>query len=228
MSAAEARSTRLERLLDSEEESAVKSIIETVHGSFVHTRRVETLAAHVSDLLPRGLSVLDVGCGDGLLAAHVTKRRPDLQISGIDVLVRGSTHIPVRAFDGTTIPFPSRSIDAVVFVDVLHHTVDPLVLLREAVRVSRGIVILKDHTRDGFLAGPTLRVMDWVGNARHGVALPYNYLSTFEWRRAFKAVGLRPVAWRGELALYPTPANWIFERSLHFIASLQTAHATGE
>jgi len=211
----------LERLLDSEEESAVKSIIETVHGSFVHTRRVETLAAHVSDLLPRGLSVLDVGCGDGLLAAHVTKRRPDLQISGIDVLVRGSTHIPVRAFDGTTIPFPSRSIDAVVFVDVLHHTVDPLVLLREAVRVSRGIVILKDHTRDGFLAGPTLRVMDWVGNARHGVALPYNYLSRQEWEAIFGQVGIKAQSWRENLALYPFPANLLFDRGLHFVALLR-------
>jgi SAM-dependent methyltransferase len=206
----------------------VKSIIEAVHGSFVHSRRVETLAAHVSDLLPKGLSVLDVGCGDGLLAAHVTKRRPDLRISGIDVLVRDGTHVPVKAFDGTTIPFPSRSIDAVLFVDVLHHTVDPLILLREAVRVSRGMVVLKDHTRDGFLAGPTLRVMDWVGNAPHGVALPYNYLSSFEWRQAFDAVGLRPVTWRSELELYPVPASWIFERSLHFIASLSTAHAEGK
>jgi len=223
VSAAEARSTRLERLLDSEEESAVKSIIETVHGSFVHTRRVETLAAHVSDLLPRGLSVLDVGCGDGLLAAHVTKRRPDLQISGIDVLVRGSTHIPVRAFDGTTIPFPSRSIDAVVFVDVLHHTVDPLVLLREAVRVSRGIVILKDHTRDGFLAGPTLRVMDWVGNARFGVSLPHHYRRKRDWHAAFDALGWTVTTWNEQLGLYQPALRPVFEHGLHFVATLRPA-----
>ena len=39
---------------------------------------------------------------------------------------------------------------------------------------ARGIV-LKDHTRNGLFSGSTLRFMDWVGNARHGVRLPYNY-----------------------------------------------------
>ena len=65
-------------------------------------------------------------------------------ITGIDVLLRDHTHIPVVEFDGTTIPFPDRSFDTLVFVDVLHHTNDPVLLLREAARVARNTIVIKD------------------------------------------------------------------------------------
>ena len=38
-------------------------------------------------------------------------------------------------------------------------------------------LVIKDHTVTGLLARPTLRLMDVVGNAPHGVALTYNYLT---------------------------------------------------
>ena len=107
-----------------------------------------------------------------------------------------------------------------MFVDVLHHVDDPLLLLQEAMRVGRSVVI-KDHFREGFLAGAILRFMDWVGNAHHGVALPYNYWSKAEWDAALEAVGLKPVDMKGSLGLYPAPASWIFERDLHFIGRFE-------
>jgi SAM-dependent methyltransferase len=196
------------------------SVIGFLHGSLVHSRRVEVLSEHVSRLMPRHASVLDVGCGDGLLAATIAQRRPDLAISGIDVLARADTHVPVTRFDGTTIPFDDRSFDAVLFVDVLHHTADPLVLLREARRVTRDAIIIKDHSREGFLAGATLKGMDWIGNARHGVALPYNYWTPVQWQRAVSDLGMRAIVWEKDLRLYPAMTRWIFDRSLHFVALL--------
>lgn len=195
--------------------------VEAIHGKLVYGRRVRVLVERLAPLLPQGASVLDVGCGDGLITSLVAQARPDIAASGIDVLVRGETRIPVEPFDGTRIPRPDNSVDAVMFVDVLHHTPDPEVLLREAARVARTCVILKDHTLDGFLAGPTLRFMDHVGNARHGVVLPYNYWPESRWRAAFERVGLKPRHWQPRLGLYPWPASWIFDRGLHFIARLE-------
>jgi hypothetical protein len=63
--------------------------------------------------------------------------------------------------------------------------------------------------------------MDWVGNARHGVALPYNYWSRAEWTRAFDAAALEPTTMVSRLGLYPAPASWLFDRSLHFVAALR-------
>jgi SAM-dependent methyltransferase len=196
-------------------------LLDLVHGGYVHPRRVQVLAERIAELLPRDARVLDVGAGDGRVASLVLAARPDLEIRGIDPLVRGETHIPVDAFDGRRIPHPDKSFDAVTFVDVLHHTDDPTMLLREAVRVARKAIVLKDHLCDEFLAGPTLTLMDWVGNARHGVVLPNNYWTHQRWHDAFGRLGVRVAAWSTELPIYPWPANLVFGRAMHFVARLE-------
>ena len=196
------------------------SLIGRLHGNLVFGRRVAVLSRHLAEMLPPGSNVLDIGAGSGTMARQIAQRRPGVTISGIDVLVRPQTEIPVTQFDGKTIPYPDKSFDVAMFVDVLHHTEDPLVLLREAARVARRAILLKDHTREGWLAGETLRLMDYAGNAQHGVALPYNYWTKREWDEAIGALGAGVGEWRGSLGLYPPPASWLFDRSLHFIARL--------
>lgn len=193
------------------------------HDRLVYGRRIRVLARHLAELVPQGARVLDVGAGDGLLARRVLDARPDLTMCGVDVLVRPRTHVPVTPFDGTTLPFPDDAFDAVMMVDVLHHAADPERLLREIRRVARVAVIIKDHLVRGLLAEPTLRLMDWVGNARHGVALPYAYWTPARWREALADAGLRMVERRERLGLYPWPTSLVFERGLHFVALLEPA-----
>jgi SAM-dependent methyltransferase len=201
--------------------SPVASALNTVHGALVFNRRVEVLSRHLSEMIPAGGTVLDLGCGDGQIAARVMSRRPDLAIQGVDVLIRPITHIPVTRYDGQTLPFPDKSFDAVTLVDVLHHTDDPAAVLREAVRVARRSVVIKDHLREGVGAGVTLRLMDWVGNRGHGVRLPYNYLSRDGWERVFAVAGCKPIQTRETLDLYPPPLSLVFDRGLHFISLLE-------
>lgn len=203
------------------------SLIQHVHGGYVHQRRVRVLSDHLTELIPRDARVLDVGCGDGLLAYLIMQTRGDIDLQGIDVLVRDQTHIPLAAFDGRIIPYGDASFDVVMFVDVLHHAKDPMILLREAVRTARKAIVIKDHTRDGWLAGPTLRFMDWVGNARHGVKLPYNYWPKRKWLETFDILDLTIGVWKKDLGLYPRPVNWLFERSLHFIVRLDLNRKQG-
>jgi hypothetical protein len=103
---------------------------------------------------------------------------------------------------------------------------DATELLREAQRVARRYVVIKDHRLDGLLAGPTLRFMDDVGNARHGVALPYNYWSHARWQQVFGELGLRVDSWEQQLGIYPWPASLLFGRGLHFIARLEVEAAS--
>jgi SAM-dependent methyltransferase len=196
------------------------SIVGKMHAQIVYNRRVEVLASHLATFLPPDANVLDVGCGDGMIDSLIMKRRGDVSISVLDVLVRDNTYIPVTAFDGNLIPFDTGSFDAVIFVDVLHHTLSPANVLKEAKRVSRDVIVIKDHTKKGVLAGLTLRFMDWFGNAHHGVVLPYNYWTERQWHDTFTALNLTVHGWDTQLFLYPLPMNLFFERSLHFIAKL--------
>jgi hypothetical protein len=62
--------------------------------------------------------------------------------------------------------------------------------------------------------------MDWVGNSRYGVSLPYNYWSKPQWLQAFDELEMKIGSWTTSLKLYPWPASCLFDRSLHFVAHL--------
>ena len=206
--------------------------LERVHDRHHHDRRLRVLGRHMGELLPGSgpgspspdgrLRLLDVGCGDGLLTAFLAARHPELEVRGVDVLVRDTPHVPVDPFDGERLPFPDAAFDVVMFVDVLHHAEDPAALLREGARVAARWLLIKDHTRVGALAGPTLAFMDRVSNLRHRIALPHHYWPPERWQAAFVELDLRVEEWRSKLELYPWWSRFAFERQLHFAARLGT------
>ncbi|WP_426417213.1 class I SAM-dependent methyltransferase [Aestuariirhabdus sp. LZHN29] len=197
------------------------SWLESIHKKLIFGGRVAALVEGLSPLLPENASVLDVGCGDGLLARQLMDKRGDLSLQGIDVLLRKQTHIPVTLYDGDRFPLDDNSVDVVMFVDVLHHTDNPQALLAEANRVARKGVVIKDHLVSGAFAWQLLWLMDWVGNSHQGVALPCNYWEPSRWRQAFDQLDLEAVGWNTRLGLYRWPLNWIFERNLHFVCRLE-------
>ena len=146
------------------------NIVERVHDAYGGARRMRALCDHVVEMIPPKATLLDVGCGDGLLAERIEALRSDVTVHGVDVLVRPGARVPVQQYDGSSIPHPDNSFDAVLFADVLHHCDEPLAVLAEAVRVARWGVLVKDHTLHGPLSWRLLRFMDDVGNARYGVA----------------------------------------------------------
>lgn len=200
-------------------------LVETVHEQYAKDRRARVLARHFAELVPEGASVLDVGTGDGRIAAEVQAMRPDIRLSGLEYQVRDDCAIPVEAFDGERLPYGDESFDYVSFLDVLHHTLDPMILLREAVRVARRGLVIKDHLRKGLFAAATLRFMDSVGNRRFGIDLPNTYLSLAEWEDTLRPLGLESGEWRAALGIYPAWANWVFGRGLHFFARLEKTAA---
>lgn len=195
--------------------------LEHIHGTFVHSRRTRVLAETAAGMLPRGLRVVDIGCGDGLFATMLSELRPDLEVTGVEVAPRATCRIPVIAFDGEHLPFADNHFGASVLIDVLHHTPTPSLLLKEAARVSGGCVLIKDHNMSGPTARFILRFMDETANRRHHIALPFNYLGPAEWSRAYADCGVEVERSDPLRRLYPFPANLVFGRRLHFMALLR-------
>jgi SAM-dependent methyltransferase len=191
------------------------------HGQLVHKRRVAVLGQRLAAMLPPALTLLDVGCGDGTIAKIVGQSVPGLTVSGAEYAPRPDCAIPCAGFDGLRLPFPDQSFDGCMFVDVLHHSRDPLAILRDAARVCRSFILIKDHLAESTLDHMTLRFMDWVGNRPHGVELPYNYLSGQQWQNLYHDAGLVEVQVEREVPIYPVPFSYIFGRQLHFIALLK-------
>lgn len=202
-------------------------MLDTLHRRFVYDRRTAVLARHLSEVIPRDATVLDIGAGDGLVERRLLELRPDLKIQGIDIVLRTEAHAEVSAGDGARLAFADGAVDVALLIDVLHHTVDQAALLREAARVAKRLVVIKDHIADSRLSRVTLSVMDWVGNARYGVPLPYAYLSSAGWAALYQTVGLKESESerRDHLGLYPWPASLLFERGLHFLSALPTTPA---
>lgn len=197
-----------------------------LHANLVHGRRVRVIGELLAPLIPPRARVLDVGCGDGRVGRALLERRPDLELRGVEIRPRSGTLIPVDAYDGRTLPYADGSFDALVYVDVLHHSEQPEALLREALRVARQAVLVKDHLREGFAAGATLAFMDRVGNRGLAMPMPHNYWRRARWREAFERLGAEVDHWSGEVPLYPWPASLVFGRSLHFVARLRPAVKT--
>jgi SAM-dependent methyltransferase len=195
-------------------------LIDRIHADYVYRRRVQVLAQYLGQFVPSGCSVLDVGCGDGLLDTLIVEQRPDVTLKCIEPVIREKSSGNVEQFDGKAIPFASRSFDMVLLVDVLHHTDDPIVVLRDAARVARRALIIKDVLRDGFMVDTTLRFMDRVGNLRYGVPLPYTFWPRQKWVSSFDDLGLKVRSWKKVLGLYPWPATLIFQREMHFVTEL--------
>jgi SAM-dependent methyltransferase len=127
-------------------------------------------------------SLLDFGAGNGWMLSQLLT--PDLDIgtaTAVDVQKRAEYHLPVDLYDGDRLPYENRSFDATMAVDVLHHCPDPEASLRDAARVTRRFIIVKDHTYQSPIGFGTLSALDEIGNRKFGIPSRYRYQRGFEW-----------------------------------------------
>ena len=192
-----------------------------IHKHLVFSRRTEVLSQRIAQLLPEQCSVLDIGCGDGLVAQKIIDKKPGVMITGIDVLARKKSYIPVALFDGVSIPYPDNSFDCTILIDVLHHTTKQDELLQEATRVAKRYVIIKDHYADFRLKHWFLSILDWVGNKPHGVPLPFAFLSRAQWNNLWSKTRLKKETEILRIDLYPFPLNRLIDWPWNFIVRLK-------
>jgi SAM-dependent methyltransferase len=193
------------------------------HARRVHEPRVARVAAALARRIGPAASLLDVGAGDGALALALARTVGATRVTGVDVLVRPATVIPVTAYDGATLPFEDGACEVVVLSDVLHHAVDPGRVLRESLRVASRVVAIKDHFRFGRLSAAILYAMDRAGNAAASVPSPGSYFSAASFADLVDRAGGRITSIEWPLRIHDFPL-WLVTRDEHqFTAAVERA-----
>ena len=159
-----------------------RSYFESVAGDWERIRkcyfddRVTSLA--IEKLLPRDLTVADIGCGTGSLSFELA--RFARKVIGVDLSgemlrraraaakERGVDNVEFRRGDALRAPLPSRSVDAAFCVMVLHFLPDPARAIAELCRITRpnGSVVLVDLVEHRQQWMREQMAHQWLGFAR--------------------------------------------------------------
>ncbi len=92
--------------------------------------------------------ILEVGMGEGEVASRVVERWPGVPFTGIDLpdpdlgAAWREAHLAGSFADITALPYPDRSFDLVLAIEVLEHVPDPPAALDEIARVAAGTIVV--------------------------------------------------------------------------------------
>lgn len=149
--------------------------------------RAYDMALEIASAVPYGARVLDVGCGNGFIAHHLSAML-GTRVTGIDLSKTTEAPINYSQFDGQAFPVKDDTVDAVLLCYVLHHAQDINTILVEARRALRAgglMVIYEDIPRRRWD-----RIVCAVHNRKwRGRTGPCTFRSEPEWRLTFAATG---------------------------------------
>jgi SAM-dependent methyltransferase len=196
------------------------SVLLDMHHRLVRLPRTERVARPLAELAGEAATILDVGAGDGRVGAAVAAYI-GARAAGVDVKPNAESLVATTPFDGVNLPFDTRAFDVVLLSDVLHHSADPLALLRESLRVASSCVTVKDHFAFGALSAKWLELLDRVGNAQQGVEVTARYFTPASWLELVRAAGGEVTRQLWPLEVHAAPIAAITRSALQFAARVQ-------
>lgn len=125
------------------------------HAFFVRNKVELLLDAFAAVGAPKGLKVLDVGCGIGLghdAIAHAVGELHGVDVSqgSLDLAMRESPSVSYKLCEGNRLPYGDSTFDCVYAICVLHHVprCEWAEFIKEMVRVVRpggGVVVIEHN-----------------------------------------------------------------------------------
>jgi 2-polyprenyl-3-methyl-5-hydroxy-6-metoxy-1,4-benzoquinol methylase len=189
-------------------------------------KRQTSLVNHVAQIIPHHVeTILDVGAGSGAITADIQSVL-NKKITACDTIAYKKKNYPVDHIDDNLNRYQDKSFDAVLLIDVLHHTSDITSILTDCIRVSRKYIIIKDHIYNNKFDYYQLCLMDIIGNYLNSISMPYNYQTHTQWSDLFKHHQLTILQEISCLNLYSWPLSIIADRKLHriWLLKLENEH----
>lgn len=130
--------------------------------------------------------IIDLGAGTGIYTQLLKRKGYNVQ----PVDIKDYSYYPeikVNVYDGEHLPFKDNEFDVCLLRSVLHHTPDPEVVLKEAVRVSKKLIIHENVVTNIFQRYYTY-LIDCVMNKE--LIEPHTNKTDIDWRLLFKKLEL--------------------------------------
>lgn len=152
------------------------------------------MALEIAAAIPFNSRVLDVGCGTGFIAHHLSAII-GAKVIGIDIAATAEAAIDYRQFDGQHFPLKDESVDAVLFCYVLHHAEDVGVIMNEVRRVlsTGGLAVIYEDIPASWWDRLFCHLHDLKWRKRTGNC---TFRSNHTWRALFTAAGFAIVSER--------------------------------
>jgi ubiquinone/menaquinone biosynthesis C-methylase UbiE len=153
--------------------------------------RAYDMALEIARLVPTNSRVLDVGCGNGFVAHHLSAATGS-NVIGLDLEATTEAAIDYRQFDGKHFPVADESVDAALLCYVLHHAQDLDVVMDELRRVLRrgGVVVVYEDMPESSWDRLVCLTHDWKWRKRTGRC---TFRSARNWRSLFNSAGFEIV-----------------------------------
>lgn len=155
---------------------------------FNHEKRKQVFINFIKDWVVGYKSVIDIGCGGGEFSKWFIDN--DYETTSIDVI--NKTHVKsIRPiiYDGINIPFPDNKFDIGLLFTVLHHTKNPEIVVKEAVRVAKRVIIIEDIFSNNF--EKVIAMANCSITNRELFNHPHSNKSDLGWKESFNHLGLK-------------------------------------
>lgn len=178
--------------------------------------------------------VLDLGAGEGYVGQAIQHALSDGEGCHIDTRVQlcdvvdlNRTDLPHDTYDGAELPYCESAFDSTILYFVLHHCQDAERVLREALRVTRGRVIVVESVIEGPVQHRVLRSLDrWANRIRSAGAMraqedALTFRTVQEWGNLVRTCG-------GTVVYRHTWGNVLHPQALFVIEPVATAEDAAE
>lgn len=156
-----------------------------------------------------GDSLLDIGCGNGFISNLAKPHFKQIQLLDVVEYVQEALNLPFKRYaEGQPLPV-DRLFDTVLLLTVLHHSSDPVELLKQAWRsTNKRLIIIESVVGIRQICPPAryelvdssdeaqiayAAFVDWFYNRvlHDDVPVPYNFTTPEKWQATFLENGMR-------------------------------------
>ena len=131
---------------------------------------------------------------------EIISEKKKVEMQFLDVEDFNRSKLPLALDNGKNITFEDNSFDTSLLVFVLHHCTEPLLVLKDAIRVTKKRIIIHEDTYTSSFGRVLVGMNDFISNFPFFITnpmkmnMPYNYRQVADWERIFENLGLKVIS----------------------------------